>query len=197
MTITDRTAELDDVFAARLAVIEARPAVDVAGDAAEAKTVERIASWLAKEYGELLNPDPSDDPPGYWEFQARELLAHTSLAAMPPADEAINVAHLNRQAEWSSATFGPGTREKGVSDHIRKELIEVADATDPAEKQAEWIDVVILALDGAWRSGLSPQQIIAGVKAKQARNEARTWPDWRTADPDKAIEHDRTLDGTS
>lgn len=25
--------------------------------------------------------------------------------------------------------------------------------------------------------------------------EQRTWPDWRTADPDKAIEHVRELDG--
>ena len=64
---------------------------------------------------------------------------------------AIDTAHLARQAEWSAATFGPGSREKGVTDHIRKELVEVADATSPAEKQKEWIDVVILALDGAWR----------------------------------------------
>ena len=29
---------------------------------------------------------------------------------------------------------------------------------------------------------------------KQTRNEARVWPDWRTADPSKALEHDRTKD---
>ncbi|MGH6882853.1 MAG: dATP/dGTP pyrophosphohydrolase domain-containing protein [Hypericibacter sp.] len=29
------------------------------------------------------------------------------------------------------------------------------------------------------------------VVAKQAVNEQRSWPDWRTADPDKAIEHVR------
>lgn len=33
--------------------------------------VQRVAGWLAKEYGELL-PDASD---GYWEFQAREVVA--------------------------------------------------------------------------------------------------------------------------
>jgi len=53
--------------------------------------------------------------------------------------------------------------------------------------------VVILALDGAWRAGAEPQQIIDAIKAKQARNEARTWPDWRTASPDRAIEHDRSV----
>lgn len=101
-------------------------------------------------------------------------------------------AHLTRQREWSERTFGPGTRTKGVIDHIRKELNEIeADPTDVKE----WIDVVILGLDGAWRAGYSPDQIIAALAAKQAKNEARTWPDWRTMSPDQAIEHDRTAPG--
>jgi hypothetical protein len=87
----------------------------------------------------------------------------------------------------SSLDWGP--RTAGVCDHIRKELTEIE--ADPADLN-EWVDVIILALDGAWRCGAEPAEIIAAVKAKQARNEARTWPDWRTADPDKAIEHDRT-----
>ena len=62
------------------------------------------------------------------------------------------IAHLTRQAAFSRATFGPGTREKGVSDHIRKELIEVANATTQDDKSAEWTDVAILALDGLLRS---------------------------------------------
>lgn len=99
--------------------------------------------------------------------------------------------HLARQAAWSEKTFGPGTRAKGVVDHIRKELKEIE--ADPGDLK-EWIDVVILALDGAWRSGASPDQIIAALAAKQAKNEARDWPDWRTMDPDKAIEHDRSKD---
>ena len=100
-------------------------------------------------------------------------------------------AHLARQAAWSEQTFGPGARTAGVTDHIRKELAEIE--ADPADSQ-EWIDVVILGLDGAWRSGLTPEQIIAGIVAKQAKNEGRVWPDWRTADPNKAIEHDRSHD---
>ena len=47
-----------------------------------------------------------------------------------------------------------------------------------------------------WRSGHSPADTIAAIKAKQERNEGRQWPDWRTADPDKAIEHVRALDTT-
>lgn len=113
----------------------------------------------------------------------------------PPTDEqrlAIDVEHLAHQAAWSAATFGPGSRMGGVSDHIRKELdVEVREG-QPDEDPSEWIDVIILAFDGAWRSGLTPAQIIGGIKAKQAKNEARTWPDWRTAESGKAIEHDRT-----
>src|SRR5690606_10548435 len=67
---------------------------------------------------------------------------------------------------------------------------------DPGDLR-EWVDVVILALDGAWRSGATPLQIIEAIVSKQTKNEGRSWPDWRTADPNKAIEHDRSLDFTS
>jgi hypothetical protein len=98
------------------------------------------------------------------------------------------LAHLHHQAAWSAQTFGPGDRTVGVVDHIRKELDEVlANPTDVSE----WIDVVILALDGAWRVGATPEQIIAALVAKQTKNEGRQWPDWRTAEPGKAIEHIR------
>lgn len=99
------------------------------------------------------------------------------------------VAHLIRQREFSLKTFGPGPRAKGVIDHIRKELVEIeADPTD----LKEWVDLILLAFDGAWRAGHSPAQIVAGIDAKQTKNEGRDWPDWRTADPDKAIEHVRS-----
>lgn len=114
------------------------------------------------------------------------------------------VAHLLRQMAWSHATFGPGPRVEGVSDHIRKELHEVALSDGSLE---EWIDVVILALDGATRAAAfttedgkrrDPERaawlVIHALKSKQARNEARVWPDWRTMDPEKAIEHDRSHD---
>jgi len=104
------------------------------------------------------------------------------------------LAHLQRQREWSERTFGPGSRAKGVVEHIRKELCEIE--ADPADLM-EWIDVVILALDGAWRAGGSPQQIIDTIVAKQTKNEGRVWPDWRTMPADKAIEHDRSHDSTA
>jgi len=103
------------------------------------------------------------------------------------------VAHLRRHAAFSERTFGPGARVAGVIDHIRKELVEVQHAAVVGQPTLpEWVDVIILGLDGAWRSGATPEQIVAAIEAKQAKNEARRWPDWRAADPGKAIEHDRS-----
>ena len=105
------------------------------------------------------------------------------------------VKHLQRQIEFSVRTYGPGDRTEGVCDHIRKELAEVqADAAAGAATLPEWVDVIILGFDGAWRSGATPEQIVAAIVAKQTKNEGRRWPDWRTADHGKAIEHERTAD---
>ncbi len=97
-------------------------------------------------------------------------------------------AHLTRQREFSLKTFGPGRRTEGVTDHIERELKEIRDNPDDAE---EWLDIVILGFDGGLRAGLSPAEFITKIVAKQAKNERRDWPDWRTADPNKAIEHVR------
>ena len=100
------------------------------------------------------------------------------------------IKHLHRQIAFSLKNFGPGPRTKGVIDHIHKELGEIEAAPHDLE---EWVDVVLLALDGAWRSGHTPEQIVAGIEAKLTKNEGRSYPDWRTADPDKAIEHIRAV----
>lgn len=83
------------------------------------------------------------------------------------------VSYIQRQEEWSAKTFGNGVRTKGITAHIRKELLEIEAAPHDVE---EWTDVVILALDGAWRAGYSPEQIVAALEAKQAKNFKRTYP---------------------
>lgn len=99
------------------------------------------------------------------------------------------IAFLTAQIEWSTQTFGPGERTAGVLDHIRKELAEVQAAE--GRDLEEWIDIVTLAFDGAWRAGFSPEQIAQGLVDKQAKNAARKWPDWRTMPKGQAIEHVR------
>lgn len=100
------------------------------------------------------------------------------------------IEHLHRQRTWSERTFGPGCRTYGVMDHIRKELKEIEN--DPLEL-SEWIDIVLLALDGAWRAGHTPEEIASALAAKQIKNEGRSWPDWRTLRHDVAIEHVREV----
>lgn len=109
--------------------------------------------------------------------------------------------HLIRQMAFSHATFGPGERRNGVVDHIRKELVEVIEGDGDS---AEWVDVVILALDGLTRRlayvgggerrdpNFVAEMVCNMIEGKQTRNEARDWPDWRTQSKDKAIEHVRT-----
>lgn len=112
--------------------------------------------------------------------------------------------HLLRQMAFSHATFGPGERTQGVIDHIRKELVEVEDSEGSAE---EWVDIVILALDGLTRRlayigadgrRSNPERVVEMacrmIIGKQSRNEARDWPDWRTVDSGKAIEHVREIE---
>lgn len=96
-----------------------------------------------------------------------------------------------RQIEWSKNTFGPALRTKGIIDHIKKELKEIE--AEPHDL-SEWIDVVILAMDGFWRHGGTVDDLMPRLLAKQQKNLARTWPDWRTMSEDAAIEHDRTKD---
>jgi hypothetical protein len=98
------------------------------------------------------------------------------------------IKHLERQREFSERTFGPGRRTAGITDHIKKELVEIHEAPDDLE---EWIDVVMLALDGAWRCGYTSQQIAGKLSEKLTKNENREWPDWRCAVQGKAIEHIR------
>lgn len=102
-------------------------------------------------------------------------------------------SHLRRQIRWSRETFGPGNRQAGIIDHIEKELREIESAEALGEPTLpEWIDVIILAFDGAWRSGAFPFEIIDALISKQEVNEGRIWPDWRELlDSRFAIEHIR------
>ena len=98
-------------------------------------------------------------------------------------------AFINKQIRFSSKTFGPRKRLLGVIDRIKKELIEV-EASEGKDVE-EWADVIILAIDGAWRAGHSSRTICVALDAKLKKNIGRKWPDWRTTEPGKAIEHVR------
>jgi hypothetical protein len=109
------------------------------------------------------------------------------------------IEHLRRQMAFSRATYGPGERTAGVCDHVAKEIAEIKTAPDDGLRSREWVDVVILGLDGMWRALEAegedwrhiPHVMARLIEAKQAKNEQRNWPDWRTAPQDQAIEHVR------
>lgn len=162
--------------------------------------VDAVARYRGDEHGV---PDSIDDDGAA--YQSQDLLTlldevdrrRSGVIAAHRLNRAAPFdfrAHLERQRDWSANTFGPGVRTKGITDHIRKELGEIEAAPHDIE---EWIDVVILALDGAWRAGAYPDQIISVLAGKQAKNEQREWPDWRTQPENKAIEHDRRADHTT
>jgi hypothetical protein len=91
---------------------------------------------------------------------------------------------FDEKAAWSRATFGSGHR-RGVIEHIRSELAEIE--AKPSDL-TEWIDVVLLAMDGAARSaGSDGAAFVAALIEKQRRNERRTWPS--DVPPDAATHH--------
>jgi hypothetical protein len=102
--------------------------------------------------------------------------------------EVALIAYLEQQKRFSEKTFGPGPRTQGVIDHIKKELVKIE--KEPFDLE-EWLDVVILGFDGAWRAGHSPHDIAYGLLKKMGKNEGRKWPDWQGVDTNRAIEHIR------
>jgi len=124
-------------------------------------------------------------------------------------------AYLARQCAVGRHAFGPGERRGGVIEHIRKELVEIETAEGQGEVCKEWTDVAILAMDGLLRAArqlirqcpedFDDDRILDGeptndlvaelawelITQKQAKNELRTWPDWRGKSEDVALEHVR------
>lgn len=122
---------------------------------------------------------------------------------------------ITTQAKWSRNTFGPGTREPGIIEHIKKELLEIEEAVTPEDKLSEWIDIIILGIDGAQRviteekgqilshghidamGDTSVGRIILGAYfRKMNENYNREWPDWRNFKQNQAIEHIRETDAS-
>ncbi|CEI76891.1 Uncharacterized protein PAE221_02479 [Pseudomonas aeruginosa] len=85
----------------------------------------------------------------------------------------------------------------------------ITEGAKKGEARVEWLDesgevqVCGVALPSGKGSPLADSPFLpfvldasrfAALDAKQTKNESRSWPDWRTAPADKAIEHDRADD---
>ena len=98
------------------------------------------------------------------------------------------LTYILKQRAWSERTFGPpkfSDTERLIA-HIKKELVEIQQ--HPADCE-EWADVIILAIEGAWRVGHSPLSITSTLQLKQEKNFTRKWV--IPTDPTLPIEHDR------
>lgn len=93
-------------------------------------------------------------------------------------------AFVQRGGEWSRRTFGEGRRTVGICRHISKELAEIQ--ADPDDTR-EWIDVILLAIDGYRRHGGKPEQLAAMLQWKQDHNMEREWPP--ILPEDQPVEH--------
>lgn len=130
-----------------------------------------------------LREDDRDSSPVQIEFAELETLVDATWASIGRSLE----AYLLRQMGWSEEVFGEGLRTKGITAHIRKELEEIE--AKPTDLE-EWVDVIILALDGYWRHGGNPAHIMTHLQRKQDKNVARKWP--KPVSEDLPVEHDRT-----
>lgn len=98
-------------------------------------------------------------------------------------------AYIINQRDFSRQTFGEGMRTEGICRHIEKELVEIRAKPDDL---MEWIDVITLALDGAWRAGHAPVEIEEALCRKLEINKARKWPP--PGPQDQPTEHDRSAE---
>jgi hypothetical protein len=156
-------------------------------DALEAEVREARRAWIGDDFGHL----PLKEAIGAMRefYQTRAEQAEQRLGALGVTADGVRcdlAGIVRRQRAFSEQTFGPRRRTLGILEHIRKELTEIE--AEPFDL-SEWIDVMILALDGAWRHGGTPETICATLVAKQDKNEARTWPDWRSVSESEAICH--------
>lgn len=162
--------------------------------------IEEAGTWemcLRADLRELCTCDTIALMPGWENSKGAHLELHIAhrlgMVVMHLAETAstFNFAeYLHRQWKFSQEISGPGERTKIVSDYIRAALSELQCMASETERQRKWIDVVMLALDGALRADLSPEEIVFEMVFAQKSKEQRI-SDAGFADPNKAIEHVR------
>lgn len=140
---------------------------------------------------DVLTPQPGPD-----DLLRREDVANYvecvgyAMSASVHTSKTLPCIQINRQHRWSSERFGPPSHRgpAGPLKHLKKEVEEALESPGDLE---EYVDLLFLVLDAAWRAGFSTSSLLRGHQAKLTINEARNHPDWRGADPNEPIEHIR------
>jgi hypothetical protein len=106
------------------------------------------------------------------EQTSKHLQGFTAHTLANPREDLLAI-FLARQIEWSTRTFGGSHRTLGILKHIEKEIAEVK---EKPEDLTEWIDIIILAIDGYWRHGGTPETIMRDLMGKAEINYQRVYP---------------------
>jgi hypothetical protein len=159
----------------------------------EAGEREKRAAMALVDAG-LRVPQPcTTDPRGYCDRGAERRCEPGSCAhrevARPVARPVDLAAFFDAKAAWARGTFGDHLTPSAILGHLRKELDEIE--RDPADL-VEWVDLVLLAIDGAHRfAGADGRAFVAALLAKHAANTRREWPPIGSIDPTRPVEHVR------
>ena len=95
---------------------------------------------------------------------------------------------FDAKVAWSIATFGPGDRAAGLIAHIDDEIHREI-AANPADI-GEWIDVILLAMDGAARcAGADGTEFARALVERHERNTRRRWPPPGSVPADEPTNH--------
>lgn len=122
-----------------------------------------------------------------WDYTSAFIHGYGHGAEDASKDTDITMAQcITRQRDWALKTFGPGDHSEGLLKHIKKEVIEIMEDTSETE---EWVDIIILAIEGAWRTGASPKEVVQWFDMKMSKNERRQWPDIGELSTGVPIEH--------
>ena len=101
------------------------------------------------------------------------------------------IEFLIKNQNWSKQTFGTGKRTKGIIKHIKRELEEIQ---DKPEDYKEWIDIILLAMDGYWRHGGDVVNLPIHLDDKQKINFNRVYP--YPISEDEPSQHIKQEEGT-
>lgn len=134
--------------------------------------------------------DGDQNPNRAYEEQLRHLaqaglVVDSARSGKPREQQGVErglASFMGRAAEWSDRVFGEGPRTQRLCNYIRRELAEVE--ANPMDA-VEWVDVIMLAMDGfrrvyqAQSSGGSPEEaascLMEELDSKLAACELREW----------------------
>ena len=112
-------------------------------------------------------------------------------AAWPGGSFFDSETRLHAQFDLARSWFGESAAPAGVVPLIEERLAHLE--THPGDLGA-WLGVTSLAFEGGRRASGTPAKLLETLEAKLARNQQRTWPDWRTHALDEPMQHDPSLD---